>query len=156
VLREAPQHRVEVAGALAGDETRGEDRRVELPFLAEGVRERDPRLHLLPHRCERLAQQGVPLPLEHDVERLEERQPRLQQRGELLREHQQQARVHALLPHAQRVEREPAPQRKEIKTLLLELGAQRPFVRRLEPALDYLTRRRADPADVLHSGLPSL
>ena len=150
--REAPQDLVEVARALPRHEARGEDRRVQLALLPEGVGEGDPGLDLLAHRRERLPQDGVALPVQHHVERLEERQPRLQQRGELLGEDEQRGRVHAALPEAERGERQPAAHGEQVEALLLQLRAERSLVGRGERALDDVARRCPDPADVLHRG----
>src|SRR5262249_33538088 len=91
----------------------------------------------------------IALPLEHDVERLEERQARPQQRGQLLAEEHEEVARH-LPPPREAGEAEAAADREEIEALLLEIGAERYLVGSRERALHDLSRRRADLADVFH------
>jgi hypothetical protein len=149
---EAAEHGVEVPRPLAGHEARPEDRRVEVSLLPDRVGERHPRLDLVAYRDERSPEDGVALALEHDVERLEQGQAGLQERGHLLGEDQEERRLHPWPPQGERPQREPAPDREQVQPLLLELGPQRALVGSLERSLHDLPRRGADPADVFHRG----
>ena len=82
-----PGHGLELAGALAGLEARGVERREDVAELAEGLRELDAALDALAHLLEHGLELRLALALGEQVERLEQRQAEESQREqkELLR-----------------------------------------------------------------------
>src|SRR2546426_9335731 len=90
------------------------------------------------------------LPFQHDLERLDERKARLEQGGQLLAEDEQKIGGDARPDQAQLLEDEAAPYGEKVVALLLELGAEGGLVGGHEGALDHLSGRHADLADVFH------
>jgi hypothetical protein len=93
----------------------------------------------------------VALPFEHHVERLQQRQPGLQQRRQLLPEDDQQ-RVRDPAPaQPQLAERQAALDVEEVEPALLEFRPQGGLVGGREAALHDLAGGRAHFADVFHA-----
>ena len=82
VLDVPPKHAVQAAAAFAGQQRRRVDARKQIGVRGEGVRQRRPRPHALVHIVEHTAEDR----------RLDERHARLEQRGQLLVEHEELAR----------------------------------------------------------------
>ena len=94
---------------------------------------------------------GSLLPLEHDVQRLQQREAGLEQRRQLLPEDQQQVGRDLLARcRPKLLEAQAPPDGEEVVALLLQLGAQRGLVGGGEGLLHHLPARRADLADVFH------
>jgi hypothetical protein len=88
VLDEASKHPLDVPGALSRPQRGGVNRRKGVSVPPEGVGQGHPRLHLVADVGQHRLELGDPLALEHQVEALEDRKPRPDQRRELLVEQQ--------------------------------------------------------------------
>ena len=125
-VREPDDHAREVAAGLAGLEARRIDGREE-GIAGDGGAHRHAGLDLGEDVLDRLPQGRVLHALDHDAERLGERQPGVQQRGQLLVEEQHLAASDrtpapegrsSLEEAAERGERGQAPDREDVQSLL--------------------------------------
>src|SRR5262249_43917558 len=122
----------------------------QIALAPDRLGERRAALDLVTHRLQRAPEDGVPLPLEHHVERLEQGEPGLEQRRQLLAEDDQQVAGDAPALQAPVPEAKTALDLEQVEALLLEIGAQSGFVRGAEPALDDLAGGGPDLAYVVH------
>ena len=151
VGHKAPQHGVEVAGALARHQRRGVDAGKQIAVRRKRVGQRRAAAHLFVHIIQHRFEHRVGHARAQDVERLHERHAGLEQRGQLLVEHQELvARDLAALTEGKAAEAEPRPQRKDVQSFVLELPAKGGFALGDVNALDDLARRGAESAAEFH------
>jgi hypothetical protein len=136
VADEAAQHLLELARALSGLEGRRVERRKDRAEGAEGVGELFAALHPVANLRQDLPEVRLAHALEHQVERLQQRQARLEQRRELLIEDDQRlcrgsCAAAETAPGTRSARR--CPTRRSIakitQALTLELGAQHRLAR---------------------------
>ena len=148
-----PQHRVEAAAALAGEQRRRVDARDQRAMVGEGVRQRragpDAFVDVVQHAAEDRRLDPAP----QQVERLHERHPGFEQRGELLVENEEI--VGRDSPRTAELERDAGHralrlQRQDVEALVLEVVAEPGFVLSRVDALYDLTARGGNPAPELH------
>ena len=152
----AAQRRVQVAAALAGEERRGVDAREQSLMRVERVRQRRARSHLLVHVVQHAAEGRRRDAALQQVERLHERHTGLQQRRQLLVEHQEFARVDPFaLRQLQRDARDGVLglKRQDEQPLLLELMPQTGLVVGDIDAFHDFTVGRCEPAAEFHSAV---
>ena len=153
VLDEAPQHRVEAAAPLAGQQRRGVDARKQRAVRGERIRQRGARAHPLVDVVEHAAEHRRLDPAPQQVERLHERHAGLEQRRQLLVEHEELAGrdpPRSAEPQRHAGHRAFRLQRQDVEALLLEVVAQPGFAVGRVDALDDLTARGREPAPELH------
>jgi hypothetical protein len=151
-----PAHDLLEAAALFAGHQRGRVHAGKEPLGFEGLRERAAGAHPPVDVIERRPERGVRHPLPKDVERLHERQSRLEQRGQLLVEDEELGRGYAAAArHAQPDAREPdaprAMDRQQVQALLLQLVPEAGLVFGDEDGLRNLPTGGRDPAPKLHA-----
>ena len=122
----------------------------------ERFRERAAGSHAVEHVVEYRPEHRVGHPAAKDVERLHQRHPGLEQRGQLLVEHQELTRGDPRSRRQrQRADRQPPRtlDREDVQTLFLEFATQPVFVVGDVDALDDLPTRSAEPAAEFHAYL---
>src|SRR5215471_10482339 len=139
VLDVPAQHALDLAGLLAGLQRRPVQPRKEFSLLLEGVGDRGSGVDPLPDVREDAAQDRALLPLQQQLEGVEDRQPGLQQRDQLLVEDQEVAHldVPAAAPTAAHQRQALAADLEDMPAAALHLQARRRGVGRLDRLLGH-------------------